>query len=126
MSVPDRRKSPLTGRGELPLQPSRLGAEPPESSVGEGRIEARREVAALELGGINVDQLALALAERLRPVEVERPMFGELANAWLEHIRPKRVEPGNEERLVRRLVLSSSRTSAASRRRPSPSCSPSR
>lgn len=103
MSDPDRRKSPLTGRGEPSSQSLRLDAEPPEYDVGEGCIEVRREVAALELGGINIDQLALALAERLKPVEVERPFFGELAEGWLEHIRGKRVAPGNEVRLLRRL-----------------------
>ncbi|MDP2270891.1 MAG: site-specific integrase [Archangium sp.] len=104
MSVPDRRTPPLTGRGETPSQERlSLDAEPPEYDVGQGSIEVRREVAALELGGINIDQLALALAERLKPVEVERPFFGELAEGWLEHIRGRRVAPGNEERLLRRL-----------------------
>lgn len=109
MSDRSDRPSTLTGRGELPSQPSRLDAEPPglnvDGEVAEGRIEAPRAIAAYAtaLAGIDIKQLALALAEHLKPVEVERPFFGELAGQWLEHIRPKRVAPGNEERLLRRL-----------------------
>lgn len=103
MSDPRERKSPRTERGAWPRDPERIGDRPPEFEVGEGKLEAPREGAAFELGGINVDQLALALAERLKPAEVERPFFGELADAWLDYIRPRRVAPGNEERLVRRL-----------------------
>jgi integrase len=75
-----------------------------EVGEGEGRLEFRQPTDKFQVGGINIDQLALALAERLKPAEVELPFFGELADAWLEHIRPNRVAPGNEERLVRRLV----------------------
>lgn len=107
MSDPSSRPPRLTGRGEPPSQPSRLDAEPPghtvDVEVTEGRREVRRESEAFELGGINIEQLALALAERLKPVEVERPFFGELAEGWLQYISPKRVRPGNEVRLLRRL-----------------------
>ena len=89
MSDPESRQLQLTGRGGLARDPEGVGEQPLESCV-VGSIEARRETSALELGGINVDQLALALAERLKPVEVELPMFGELVEGWLEHIRPKR------------------------------------
>ncbi len=109
MSVPDRRKSPRTGRGAEPSQETlSLGAGPPEFevtevAVGAGRIEAQRQVEALQISGINVEQLALALAPLLKPVEPELPFFGELADAWYERIKTKRVAPGNEERLLRRL-----------------------
>ncbi len=113
MSVPDRRKSPRTGRGASPSQPLRLDAEPPESQVvevavglGEGRIEAPRQIEALELGGINIDQLALALAEateRLKPGEVELPMLGELADDWYQAVAPIRVSPIGEAILLTHL-----------------------
>jgi integrase len=67
-----------------------------------GRLEVRHTVAR-EVGGIDVEQLALALAGHLKEPVVELPYFGELAEAWLEHIRSKRVQPDNEERLLRRL-----------------------
>lgn len=103
MSDPADRKPSRTGRGAPPPEPRGSGEVPPELGV-TGSIEARREAAPYVVGGIDVDQLALALFERMRPPEPELPMFGELAEAWLEHIRPRRVEPANEERLVRRLL----------------------
>jgi integrase len=72
--------------------------------VERGQIEAPRSKAAYEVAGIDVDQLALALAERLKKPAVELPMFGELAEDWLAYITPKRVEADNEKRLVRRLL----------------------
>ena len=101
MSDPiDRRVTP-TWRGGAPSQSS-SDVGPPESAV-TGSIEVPREAAAYEVGGINVDQLALALAERLRPAEVERPMLGELAESWFESIKGKRVAPGNERGLLEHL-----------------------
>jgi hypothetical protein len=45
-----------------------------------------------------LDQLALALAQRLAPPKpVEQP-FGELAAAWLQRIKLRRVDPENERR----------------------------
>jgi len=107
MSDPRSRTATLTGRGEAPLQPSRLSEEPPEQSVtgvvryrgDEGQSERSTRFNPGEL-----DQLALALAERLKPAEVERPMFGELVEGWLEYIAKRRVCPDNERRLARRLL----------------------
>lgn len=104
MSDPTGRNPSRTGRGALPRDPPGVGEKPPEFSVGEGKLEAPRKAsAAYEVGGINIDQLALALAERLRPPEVAKPTFGELAKSWFEYIRTKRVEPENERRLMARL-----------------------
>lgn len=102
MSDPSDTSSPRTGRGATPSRPERSDDRPLETGV-TGSVAVAREVSKYEVGGINIDQLALALAERLKPKEAARPRFGELAAAWLEHIRPKRVVPENEERLVRRL-----------------------
>lgn len=117
MSDPDRRHPEHAGRGVSPREPSRLGEEPPEYDVGEGIREAPRDArAAYVVGGINVDQLALALApalaEHLKPRAPDLPPFGQLIDEWLEYIRTKRVEPANEERLARRLAPLRSTTEA--------------
>lgn len=98
MSDPSDRTQSPTGRSGAPSRQSR-DVGPPESAV-TGSIEAPREAAAYEVGGINIDQLALALAERLKPAEAERPMLGELAEAWFDSIKSKRVAPGNERALL--------------------------
>lgn len=98
MSDPTGRRVTPTWRGGAPSRPS-SDAGPPESAV-TGSIEAPREAAGYEVAGINVDQLALALAERLRPAEVEHAMLGELAEAWFDAIKTKRVAPGNERALL--------------------------
>lgn len=106
MSDPVGRNSPLTGRGES-ASAQHAEYEPPESIVGERRAVASGEQSPYLVdlnSSAGVEQLALALAEKLRPQPVERPFFGELVEAWLEHIRPRRVAPGNEERLARRLL----------------------
>lgn len=104
MSDPDRKTAMRTGRGAPARAGLARGEEPPESDVGEGRVEAPREPRAeYAVGGIDVDQLALALWERMRPAELKLPTFGELVDEWLAYIRTKRVEPKNEERLARRL-----------------------
>lgn len=102
MSVDDRRSDARTGRGALPSQPSGLGVGPLESAV-TGYIEARRETVPLEVGGINIDQLALALSERMRGPEVERPMLGELADDWYQAVSPLRVCPAGEAVLLTHL-----------------------
>lgn len=108
MSVPDRKSEVLTGRGEsaqetLGLCERPLSRHSVQEVAVEGRIEVRRQVEALQVGNMNVEQLALALAPLLRPPEPELPFFGELADEWFERIRTKRVAPGNEARLLRRL-----------------------
>jgi integrase len=75
----------------------------PLESVVTGFIEAKREAAPLDIGAINIDQLALALAERLKGPQVERPMLGELASEWFDAIAPKRVAPIGDEILMRHL-----------------------
>lgn len=104
MSVPTGKSVPLAGRSETPTGAGAPFERPPESYVERGQLEAPRSRAAYEVAGIDVDQLALALAERLRKPEVELPMFGELAEDWLAFITPKRVQADNEKRLVRRLL----------------------
>lgn len=92
MSDPSDTTSTLTGPGESP----RGGVEPranwSESSVETGKLEARRETAPRDMG-VDVEQLALALAARLKEQEPEpeRPMLGELADAWLKDVAPRRV-----------------------------------
>lgn len=108
MSDRDRKTSLRTGRGAPPRTAPGRGEKPPEYDVGEGRVEAPREARAeYAIQGINVDQLALALApalaEHLKPKAPELPSFGALLAQWLEHIRSRRVQPANEERLARRL-----------------------
>lgn len=63
----------------------------------------RRVESPRDYGGIDIDQLALALVEKMRGPEPERPMLGELAETWLAHIAPRRVAPDNERRLVAHL-----------------------
>jgi integrase len=111
MSVTDRRKASLTGRGESPSQQSMLDVEPPEQHVdggaGAGRIEARSERAAFDVGSIDYNQLALALAEaqeRLKPVEAEKPMLGALAHEWHNSIKALRVSPIHEQILIGHLT----------------------
>lgn len=105
MSDPTSRRVTRTGRGARPSRPSRSDVEPPESDVDVvGQLVARERLPAYEVGGIDVEQLALALAERLKPPEVEKPFVGELVDDWLKSISAKRVAPENEERLARRLV----------------------
>ena len=101
MSDPSEKKSPLTRRGEWPSSTS--GDVGPLGSAVTGFIEARREAVGLDIGGINVDQLALALAERMRAPEVERPMLGELADEWFQAIAPLRVCPAGEATLLTHL-----------------------
>lgn len=107
MSDQRGRKSPLTGRGE---SASELFSEyrPPELQVGERRcVEPSGEQSSYVLDFSNsegIEQLALALAERLKPKPVEKPFFGELVEEWLQYIAPRRVCPENEQRLSRRLV----------------------
>lgn len=107
MSDPEGRSSTFTERGESPsLLEGEKDAETAEVAV-TGSIRTREQASAYEagevVGGIDVRQLALALAEQLKPAAPVLPMFGELVDAWLQHIRPKRVEPANEERLANRL-----------------------
>lgn len=79
------------------------GDEGPLEVAVTGFLAAKREqLAPLEVGGIDVDQLALALAERLRP-RVELPMFGELADDWYQFVAPKRVSPLGEAVLLTHL-----------------------
>lgn len=104
MSDRDRRTLPLTGRGGSPLVPKGTTERPPEQSVeSEGRIEVRRETAPRDVGGIDVEQLALELVARMKPPEVELPFFGELAEEWFESVAAKRVQPENEALHIRRL-----------------------
>lgn len=103
MSVPAGKSSGARGRNAPPSAAGEADANSPERSVDRGSVAVAREVSAYEVGGINVDQLALALAERLKPPEVEKPFFGELADEWFQYIRAKRVAPDNEERHLRRL-----------------------
>lgn len=82
--------------------------ERPLESAVEGFIEAPREqLAPFEVGGINVDQLALALVEaqaRLRAPEPEKPMLGELAHEWHNSIKSLRVSPIHEKILIGHLT----------------------
>lgn len=116
MSDPDRRHPEHAGRGVPPRGALSTGEEPPEYDVGEGSREAPREARAeYAVGGINVDQLVLALAPALAEqlkAEPPRPPFGQLIDEWLEYIRTKRVEPENEVRLARRLEPLRSKTEA--------------
>lgn len=91
MSDRDRKSSELAWRGGWAS--SKYGDGSPLESEVEvtGRIEAGRSTAPLELGGIDIDQLALALAERMRGPSIERPMLGELAGEWFADIAPRRV-----------------------------------
>lgn len=105
MSDPKSRNAGRTGRG---ASPSSMfdDVEPLESDVGEFSEGVRRapvQVSPLVAGGIDVDQLALALAERLKPAQVELPMFGELADAWYQSIEGKRVVPAREAVLMSHL-----------------------
>lgn len=93
-SSPRRRGSPALREGSV---------ESPPGVVVEGRRGVAREESARAVALVDVEQLALQLAERLKPEARELPFFGELVDSWLEHIRPRRVAPGNEERLARRL-----------------------
>lgn len=99
MSDPDRRKETLTRRGEWAS--SEQGDVRPLESAVTGFLAARREqLAPLDIGGIDIDQLALALAERLKPAEpepVELPMFGELGHEWHASIKSLRVSPIHEK-----------------------------
>lgn len=72
----------------------------------EGRLSAPREESARMVLGVDIDQLALALAERMKQAQEpkDRPPFGELAHAWLERVGPTRVAPGNDKRLVAHLL----------------------
>lgn len=103
MSVPTGRHLDAHGRGAPPSTGVEVDADPPELDVEGSRAVPRSPSSAYEVGGIDVDQLALALAERLKPPEVEKPFFGELVDAWFEYIRTRRVAPENEERHLRRL-----------------------
>ncbi|PZR17557.1 MAG: hypothetical protein DI536_04380 [Archangium gephyra] len=104
MSDQPGMKALFTGWGEPASHRNEsMDERPPESEVVMGKLEAPRAASAFEVGGIDVQQLALALAEQLKPPEVERPMLGELADAWFEHIAPKRVAPGNEAALLDKL-----------------------
>lgn len=99
MSVPKRRKPSLARRGGWASSDS--GDERPLESAVQGFIAAKREqLAPFEVGGIDIDQLALALVERMKPPEVERPMFGELAHEWHASIKALRVAPIHELILI--------------------------
>lgn len=104
MSDQDRKTLALTGRGESASAPQ-AGEVPLEHHVdGEsGRIEAPRSTAAYAASGIDVRQLALELAEYMKPAVVELPMFGELADAWYQAIAPIRVSPIGEAILLTHL-----------------------
>lgn len=93
-----RRAAPASAAGEA-------DDHSPESNVERGSVAVRREERAYEVGGSKIDvaQLALMLAEHLKPPEVEKPFFGELADDWFQFIRTRRVAPDNEERHIRRL-----------------------
>ena len=116
MSDQRGRKPPRTERGaSAPSQQD--GEVPPRWSVGEqydeGSRAAPRASAPLDVGGIDIDQLALALAEKLKPQEAELPMLGELAGAWFDSIEGKRVVPAREAVLMghlRPLFLDDERT----------------
>ena len=103
MSDPTGKKLDAHGRSAPPseLFPDEV---PSGAVMVEGQLAAPRTRSAYEVGGIDVEQLALALAERLKPPEPEKPFFGELAHEWMESIRSKRVAPENEERHLRRLT----------------------
>lgn len=100
MSDPVGRTPRLTGRGEGPSQPSRLDVEPPEQSV-TGVVRYRGEEAqserAVRFDEGQLDQLALALAERLAAPKA-RWTLGELAAKWLGRV--KRVRLADEQRNV--------------------------
>lgn len=102
MSVPPRKTEPLARRGGWAS--SKHDDERPLESAVEGFIEApRRQLQPFDVGGIDIDQLALALAERLKPAEtepVELPMFGELAHEWHASIKSLRVSPIHELILI--------------------------
>ncbi len=91
---------PLSGRAESPAGRKRPVDDPPGASV-VGRLEFREAGAvpySIPLQPEQLDQLALALAQRLAPPKpVEQP-FGELAAAWLQRIKLRRVDPENERR----------------------------
>ena len=102
MSDPRDRKPERAGRSASPSL-WEDDVSPLESVVGEyleGERKAPRKVSPLEVGGIDVDQLALALAEKLKPQEAELPMLGELADAWFRSIEGKRVVPAREAVLM--------------------------
>lgn len=103
MSDRHERVSPLAERGESASAQS-ADESPLEQHVdGEtGRIEAPRQTAAYA-AGIDVRQLALELAEYMKPAVVELPMFGELADAWYQAIAPIRVSPIGEAILLTHL-----------------------
>lgn len=71
-------------------------------------VSVRREESArvaVELSEAQLAQLALQFAAAVaQPQAVERPLLGELAGVWMERIRPVRVKPQNEERLLQHLV----------------------
>jgi integrase len=65
------------------------------------------ERVAVELSPEQLSQLALQFAAAVGQPEkppLERPMFGELADAWLAKVQPLRVAPDAEARLVRHLL----------------------
>lgn len=66
-----------------------------------GRISMRSE--SERRASLFSEEQLEQLREALKPPAVERPYFGELADAWLASIRPLRVAPENEERLSRAL-----------------------
>lgn len=99
MSDQSDTKHPSSERRGPPLGRSRPDEEPQGVPV-TGSVEYRGGTAQYSVGlrPEQVDQLALALAERLAaPKRVEVP-FGELGRAWLERIRLRRVDPENERR----------------------------
>ena len=81
------------------VQPA--GGSVATSAVAVPRVESPR--VAVELSSEQLSQLALQFAAAVAGPTPERPMLGELAGAWLEHIRPLRVAPANEERLLKHL-----------------------
>lgn len=99
MSVGDRRKLALTGRGETPSQPLRLDAEPLEQSVSSGEVRYRGEEAQSEktvrLEEGQLAQLASMMALRLAEPRA-RWTLGELAAKWLASVR--RVRLADEQR----------------------------
>ena len=107
MSDQQGRKTPLAWWGE-PASGAGPDEVPLESGVGKisvRPVESPRSVPLLSEA--QLAQLAFDLAERLKPPDAppppDRAMFGELAHAWFERVRTKRVDPKNEERAIARL-----------------------
>lgn len=96
MATKNQGQSPLVGSGGRVMRSGRI----------ETRSASPRTSAPVTLSPESVAQLALQLGAVMRPAPVERPMLGELIDAWLQTIAPTRVRAAKEETWQCRQLLS--------------------